>query len=63
MGSKPSGGRVEIFLERIEIYEKGRRLNFVDWGARLGGRRLKHGAAQAAIERVVVESSRKLARI
>ena len=54
---------VEIFLEGVEVDEKRGRVDLIDWGARLGGRRLKHGAAQAAIERVVMESSRKLSRM
>jgi hypothetical protein len=54
---------VEIFLERVEVDEEGGRVDFVDRSARLHGRRLKHGAAQAAIERVVVESSWKLSRM
>ena len=54
---------VEIFLERVEVDEKGGRVDLVDRSARLGGRRLKHGAAQAAIGRVVIESSRKLSRM
>ena len=54
---------VEIFLKRVEVDEKSGRVDFIDWGARLGGRRLKHGAAQAAIGRVVIESSRKLSRM
>ena len=54
---------VEIVLESVEVDEKGGRVDLVDWSARLGGRRLKHGAAQAAIGRVVIESSRKLSRM
>jgi hypothetical protein len=55
--------QVEIFLKRVEVDEKGGRVDLIDRGARLGGKRLKHGAAQAAIERVVMESSRKLSRM
>ena len=54
---------VEIFLKGVEVDEKGGRVDLVDRCAPLGGRRLKHGAAQAAIERVVMESSRKLSRM
>src|SRR6202044_2274348 len=37
---------VEIFLKGAEVDEKGGRVDLIDWGARLGGRRLKHEAAQ-----------------
>ena len=54
---------VKIMLESVEVDEKGGRVDFVDWSARLGGRRLEHDAAQAAMGRVVTERSRKLSRM
>jgi hypothetical protein len=54
---------VEIALKGVEVDEKGGRVDLVDRGARFGGRRLKHDCAQAAMGRVVIESSRKLSRM
>ena len=54
---------VEIALEGVEVDEKGGRVDFIDRRAGLGGRGLEHEAAQAAMGRVVIESSRKLSRM
>ena len=57
------GHVVEIMLEGVEVDDEGGRVDLVDRRAGLGGRRLNHGADQAAIGRVVAERSRKLSRM